>query len=416
MAIHDRNYGDLRSLKVSPSKQSLLCLAIVFVILESSYLIIESYWSPLRSNSLIRVQTTSNLQWSTSPTLKDIIKKDAQESHPDYRCINIFVMSNMSRRHLDIYGSLLHSRVLSKPGNFPISRADVLFENFDLKHMRFHAHSRLIWIPQDDWLPSQVVHENVSLVLARTRRVLERLQDYRRRSKRDFTLVYTKQSRPDTYIRGSPKTYDEVLYVGSSDDNNIIPILDAWSKNPSWLNLTILSNVEQDFRRYQECKNSTGSSLTNVKFIRSFNEEEMEMYQNKISVHLLPRLVGRNSSYDMNMARSTASLILSMDIAPLNELINDESGVLIGKRKFGRVSYSNNDDSSRITTNEVILGVKKLLNMSVRERMVLGERARQRFLADERHFRSVMEALDTIICNGDKPFPFSFDLLTPYVH
>jgi glycosyltransferase involved in cell wall biosynthesis len=91
----------------------------------------------------------------------------------------------------------------------------------------------------------------------------------------------------------------------------------------------------------------------------------------------------------INEARAMGSLVITTDGAPMNELIDDTSGILVrpastSKQNWG-VKYG-------ITPEDLAPAIERILSLSPKARHDLGTAARERFLTEDRWFRQ--RALD----------------------
>lgn len=85
----------------------------------------------------------------------------------------------------------------------------------------------------------------------------------------------------------------------------------------------------------------------------------------------------------INEARAMEALIVTVDGSPMNELIDDDCGILI--RPSESIAM-NQGIRYRVTSDEICLGVERALSLTPQARRDLGVAARRRFLAERNAF------------------------------
>jgi glycosyltransferase involved in cell wall biosynthesis len=241
--------------------------------------------------------------------------------------------------------------------------------------------------------------EKASLVIARFYQVFQNAIEYRDAHGLDYDVIYTKFSSHDRYDPSIEKNYDEVLHLaGKSPFKNTGVVLDLWKAHPEYPKLTIVCHegLEYGYSKFEAHYNSL-LPLPNVEFIsRVLEKEEINELENRCGIHLCASKMEGYGHY-LNEARSAEAAIITGDVAPTDELIEDGyNGLVIGTqtRKDNPLSTEKLD----LTQQELEKGMNRMLSMSIEERRQLGKNARKSYLADTEHFKRTMGKLGKHVC------------------
>jgi len=93
----------------------------------------------------------------------------------------------------------------------------------------------------------------------------------------------------------------------------------------------------------------------------------------------------------LNEARALFSVILTVDAAPMNELVTPDSGILIPYDK--KIARKNGSFMYSINENILFNGIQKLLSLSKDDMMRLGNNAQFKYKQDTLYFEKKMELI-----------------------
>ena len=195
-------------------------------------------------------------------------------------------------------------------------------------------------------------------------------------------------SSTDPLVTGTnehPRDFSKVFHsYGSSTRKSTHQIIECWDKNPTWPELTILGKSEI-------------RSSNNVKWIKEVSIHDLREFQRNHSIHLCPSTMEGFGHY-INEARGNGAVVLTTDYGPMNEFVQDgHSGIL--------VEYANTYGESNeliatvypigVTVHSAAIckGVERIFSMSLKERELMGDRARNAFLADRAYFQMTLKQL-----------------------
>lgn len=126
-----------------------------------------------------------------------------------------------------------------------------------------------------------------------------------------------------------------------------------------------------------------------------FDISEFILMKNKIGIHLCPSIVEGYGHY-INEARKVKSLVITTNFPPMNELIDNKSGILIDCASFG--NKKNGTTLCFINEDELYLTIKKIMEMPYKKRNEFIENAYENFLGDTNFFNeSMKEFFDKLI-------------------
>jgi hypothetical protein len=136
--------------------------------------------------------------------------------------------------------------------------------------------------------------------------------------------------------------------------------------------------------------------------------EIIKFLQQKATVHMCPSLLEGWGQY-IDEGRRAKAIVLILDSPPVNELLNDSSGILVKAYKgpsmkqlvpYGWTQHSSKSGERvglymtyKTKVNDLYNGVKRILNMSPEEKMKIGENAYQRSKKDYKDFKAKFSKL-----------------------
>lgn len=305
----------------------------------------------------------------------------------------------------------------------PPSVIDVYLERHpvDKKYYPFHnaPRDKAIWMMQnvEFFDRHELANPTVGVMIVKNRIGLKKVVEYRQRHQLSYSVLYTKHTSPDVFQPKVERDWNTFLHLaGFSPFKNTRVIVQAWAKHPEWPKL-VLRVIKADICAWIEDTFSTADGdwkLANVDY--KCGSEPLAVkneLQNRIGLHLCPSETEGFGHY-INEARSVGALILTTNVAPMNELVDEKSGVLVGQPRtwWWQTKGDLFMPLARASVGEIEAGVEQILLMSVEERQRMGRRARSKFLEDRTYFLNAMTALEEALCQDE----IRVDKLQPYLY
>ena len=161
--------------------------------------------------------------------------------------------------------------------------------------------------------------------------------------------------------------------------------------------LTVVTPIREYHKKYVELA-ANGTKMLNVQFFNTkISWTKLQTLMNRIGVHLCPSAAEGYGHY-INEARSVGAVVLTGDIAPLNELVDTNSGVLVGRPSTWDFWGALRTEVLDVSVADIEDGVKRILLLPERTKRQMGANARRRYREDTALFRAGMHALSATVC------------------
>ncbi|RMX69505.1 hypothetical protein DD238_002740 [Peronospora effusa] len=295
--------------------------------------------------------------------------------------------------------------------DMPTSVIDIYLERHpaDKKYYPdFHPpKEKSIWMMQnvEFFDRHELDNPRVGVMIVKNRIGLKKVIEYRYRHQLSYSVFYTKHTSRDVYQPAVQRDWTSFLHLaGWSPFKNTRVIFQAWALHPEWPQL-IIRVIEPELCRWIEEQFGDMDSwlLQNVDYAcGSVPAEERDRLQNQIGLHLCPSETEGFGHY-INEARSVGALILTTNVPPMNELVDEKSGVLIGEPYLWW--WQTKGDLfmplSQLTVADMERGIEQILLLSIEERQRMGRRSRAKFLKDRTYFFNAMAALEESLCQDE---------------
>ncbi|TDH70468.1 hypothetical protein CCR75_001565 [Bremia lactucae] len=358
-------------------------------------------------------------------------------------CINIVTPNDSPGILLDseLYLSVLPSArpVYSFQGNYeqesdssngkpmqqlemPPSVIDIYLERHpvDRKYYpNFHApKEKTIWMMQNVEFFDRHEFENptVGVMIVKNRIGLKKVLEYRLRHQLSYSVFYAKHTSRDVYQPAIKRDWTSFLHLaGWSPFKNTRVILQAWALHPEWPHL-VLRVIKASLCEWIEEQFGPKESwrLLNVDYTcGSVPAEEKDRLQNEMGLHLCPSETEGFGHY-INEARSVGALIVTSNVPPMNELVDEKNGILIGEPHawWWQTKGDLFMPLALVTVADIERSVEKILLLSIEERQRMGRRSRSRFLEDRVYFLNAMAVLEESLCQDE----IQIKKLKPYLY
>lgn len=166
-------------------------------------------------------------------------------------------------------------------------------------------------------------------------------------------------------------------------------IIKAWQKYPD-LPLLILTCTGQCFRNVEPILKK-GGYPRNIHFHKKLLDyEKFVSLKNRAGIHLCPSIVEGYGHY-INESRKVKSLVITTNFPPMNELVDDTCGILINCSSYG--NKKNGTTLCFVNEDDIYNAVKTALNLPEETRKLLVDRAYEKFISDEKEFKTTMKKL-----------------------
>jgi hypothetical protein len=208
----------------------------------------------------------------------------------------------------------------------PTRRFDlaVLLEQPDASVMERARRSWLV--PNIEFFdPNAELVASVDLLIAKTRTTADVM------AANGLPFAYTGFTSPDVrYDLGLPRA-GFLHLAGSSMMKNTVRVLDDWMSEPSWPQLTA-AQYPQRFTRSWSGEHA--SNLVRISGVLS--NQTRVVLQNLAAVHLQPSAI-EGWGHVLGEGLSTGAIVVTLDAAPMNEIIRPDHGFLLPAQEYGRM-------------------------------------------------------------------------------
>jgi len=246
--------------------------------------------------------------------------------------------------------------------------------NLMLEHVRpeyFPLARRNVLLPNPEWfLPSdQAVLGGIDQVFAKTQYTQEIFSALGCRVA--FT-GFTSGDRNDATVLRERAFFH---LAGRSGTKNTEALLALWLQHPNWPRLTVVQD------RHMAQASIVAPNIDHR--ITHLPDDELRRLQNSHRFHLCPSQTEGFGHYLVE-ALSVGALTLTLDAAPMNELVTPERGVLVPVARTGMqyLAATNFFDDAAMASR-----IEQVIGLSDAELERLGSAARAWFLDNDRAFR-----------------------------
>lgn len=278
----------------------------------------------------------------------------------------------------------------------------------------------------------ELTNPTVGVLVVKNRIGLKKVLEYRQRHQLSYSVLYAKHTSADVFDPSIERDWNSFLHLaGWSPFKHTHVIVEAWAKHPEWPKL-VLRAIKPDLclwieravgMREKPNHHAPRSSprataamwpLANVDYkCGAETVENRKLLQNQIGLHLSPSEIEGFGHY-INEARSAGALVLTSNVAPMNELVDSSSGVLVGRARpwWWQTKGDLFMPLADVSVADLEQGVEQILLTSIDDRKRMGRRARARYLEDRAYFLNAMSALEASLCQDE----IHIDRLEPFLY
>jgi hypothetical protein len=228
-------------------------------------------------------------------------------------------------------------------------------------------------LPNPEWLTDLDLQRAISMIdtIWHMTRHSERLLAPRLPDKKHCFIGFTSLERTNRV-----KDYGKFAHLpGKSRTRHTQEIINIWHKNKALPNIRV--------QLYGDLSIPQWLNLGNLELYMGFiQEKEYGELAENFGIHLCPSQMEGFGHY-INESRYSAALILTLDAAPMNEMVSKDSGILI---PFANKTTHHNGDRFMATEDAIAACIDAALNLSINQRIELGENAKTKFIEDRANF------------------------------
>jgi hypothetical protein len=252
--------------------------------------------------------------------------------------------------------------------------ANLMLEHVRPEWLALARHN--VMVPNPDWFLESDLRllASIDCVFAKTHHTEELF------AARGCRVVFTGFTSEDRWQAEVPRERAFFHLAGRSTTKNTEPLLALWRRHPEWPRLTVV----QDARTAQP-----GAPAANIDHrVGHMDDAELRRLQNAHRFHLCPSQAEGFGHYLVE-AMSAGAVTLTLDAAPMNELVTPERGVLlpVARTATHNLAVINYFDDAAMTQS-----LERLIGMSDAECERLGAAARAWFLDNDRAFPDRLDA------------------------
>lgn len=237
--------------------------------------------------------------------------------------------------------------------------------------------------------------ENMDGVLCRTIIDLEAVAKIKKENGYKFKIYDTKFT---SVFQEKPvlKHWNVVLhFAGEYHRKQTNVILQTWQNYPD-LPLIIIICTEQCYKNVEDTLETLGRPK-NVHFHKRWlDSEDFILIKNKMGIHLCPSEI-EGYGHTINDARKIKSLIITSNVSPINELVDETCAIMINCTSHA--NKKNGADLCIVSKEDIYEAVMRAIRMNIDDRKKLTGIAYEKFLEDTYTFEiAIMDLL-----NDSKP-------------
>ena len=184
----------------------------------------------------------------------------------------------------------------------------------------------------------------------------------------------------DCRAPGIAKDWSRCLHVaGRSTMKGTDDLIAAWAGHPDWPELVIV----------QDPSMPRPEVPGNITLLRTYMaEDELHRLQNGCGIHLCPSR-SEGWGHTISEAMSCGAVVITTDAPPMNEFIDDSSGVLA---PYDRRESRHLGECYFVNVMELECRIEQVLAMGTDAKADMGRAARLRFEENDRRFRARLGA------------------------
>lgn len=254
--------------------------------------------------------------------------------------------------------------------------------------LAFDCAEKNVMIPNQEWFEKNWLQYLVGFdaILAKTR-FAEKV--FTQLNCKTHYIGFTSEDRYMPNISKEPIQWIHI--AGKSIQKQTELVIKTWSDNPGFPHLIIVQDAR--FWKPRILKKNITFMLHRVQ------DDILKILQNTCSVHICPSETEGFGHYIME-AMGCASVVLTTNAAPMNELVSSEHGILVNYERTEPMNLSTKFLINQKTLEEEII---KLTLLDYGKLHDMGKCAREKFLENDAQFRKTFPEVIEKVLNEKQP-------------
>ena len=302
------------------------------------------------------------------------------------------------------------------------SFVNLFLERVDFYNMMFTANMNIIMINQDllglNEYTMKIFHK-FDILIAKSMHAVDVLKKHKEINNFKYKILYTKHTtfNDSNYESNQPlqslqslqslqderlsnRNYIDVFHgAGKSPFKSTDIVVKLWRKYNDLPHLYLicfyhcLTNLE----KWTKLNIDQIKGTKNITYYdKPLDKEELEKLRSNIVCHLCPSYKEGYGHY-INEARMNKCVIITVDGPPMNELVDENSGIIVKGTKEINIDFTEYTFIDEKSLYDALIRYK---NMSIEEKIKMGENAYNRYIEDTNFFEDKMKQLYDYIKNG----------------
>lgn len=249
------------------------------------------------------------------------------------------------------------------------------------------------------------IYQQLNIVLAKSKHAIDVLKKNRDRYNLKYKIYYTKHTTfyEPKEINPKDRNYEEFFHgAGKSRFKNTDVILNVWNKHKEYpkLYVTCFWSCYKNIKEYAKESIRNLNKMNNVELYQiPMDKDKLIDLKSKIVCHLCPSYKEGYGHY-INEARISRSVVITVDGSPMNELIDNTCGILV--KATEKTKDTNFSKSYHVTENDLSDAIKKYLELSVEDKIKMGNIAYEKYIEDTKFFEERINMLYEHLNNNTK--------------
>lgn len=237
----------------------------------------------------------------------------------------------------------------------------------------------------------------IDLFICKTKYAYDYMIDFIEKNNIDADAYYTKFTSFFPVLEDKDKDYNSFFHgAGKSHFKQTNVILKTWENNSDLDKIYII--CFDSCIKKMNMNNNIKLDLEKIDNLVWYKEKiplaDLIKLKNKIVCHICPSLTEGYGHY-INEGRILSSVILTVDAPPMNEFVDKSSGILI---PYTKIKYRPNGVKMFIIDEKQLLnGIKKIQNMTIEQKIEMGQNARKKYEQDKQFFEEKISDLCTFL-------------------
>jgi len=210
---------------------------------------------------------------------------------------------------------------------------------------------------------------------------------------KNFTVLYTGFTSIDIYVPDIEKDYSKFLHLpGKSPAKGTVNVIRTWLLHPEWPTITIICRGQC----YKMIRRKFGNiDALNIKIINEFLPySTIVEYINHSGVHICTSEFEGFGHY-INEARAVKAVILYTDGPPMNEMLDESSGIKIKCNVTSLSTPNKVGPASEFSPKDLEDGMNRLALLGNHDLILMGNNARNMYLHDKTLFENRLKTYVT---------------------